>query len=241
MSRKLRLKNRILRKLLPLQLEVPGAQYSMIFPAHNDFSKPSQRLITLALEAVKAAQSVNLDEVEAREKKQPYWTNVWPGEHYKLLAGLVATIKPQLVIEIGTGTGLSSLSMKKYLPANGKIVTFDLVKASSYPDTCLTAADFEPDRLVQLTDDLSEMTVMEKHRTLLEAADLLFIDAAKDGLLGKKLINNFKKLNFQNKPLFIFDDIRLWNMLKIWREISMPKLDLTSFGHWAGTGLVEWL
>ncbi|MGH7312141.1 MAG: hypothetical protein ACREJV_03130 [Candidatus Rokuibacteriota bacterium] len=31
-----------------------------------------------------------------------------------------------------------------------------------------------------------------------------------------------------------------WNMLAIWREIRMPKLDVTSFGHWSGTGLVEW-
>ena len=23
-------------------------------------------------------------------------------------------------------------------------------------------------------------------------------------------------------------------------EIARPKLDLTSFGHWSGTGLVEW-
>ena len=39
--------------------------------------------------------------------------------------------------------------------------------------------------------------------------------------------------------LILLDDIRLWKMLKIWREISMPKLDLTSFGHWSGTGIVQ--
>jgi hypothetical protein len=38
----------------------------------------------------------------------------------------------------------------------------------------------------------------------------------------------------------VFDDIRIWNMLRIWREIVRPKLDLTSFGHWTGTGIVDW-
>lgn len=37
-----------------------------------------------------------------------------------------------------------------------------------------------------------------------------------------------------------FDDIRLWNMLRIWREIRLPKMDMTSFGPWCGTGLCEW-
>lgn len=37
------------------------------------------------------------------------------------------------------------------------------------------------------------------------------------------------------------DDIRVWTMLKTWREISYPKLDLTSFGHWSGTGIIEFI
>ncbi len=38
----------------------------------------------------------------------------------------------------------------------------------------------------------------------------------------------------------MFDDIRLMNMVEIWNNLAKPKLDLTSFGHWAGTGLVSW-
>jgi len=29
-------------------------------------------------------------------------------------------------------------------------------------------------------------------------------------------------------------------MLKIWRDIQEPKMDMTSFGNWTGTGFVEW-
>jgi hypothetical protein len=38
----------------------------------------------------------------------------------------------------------------------------------------------------------------------------------------------------------MFDDIRLMNLLSIWRGIQRPKMDITSFGHWSGTGLVDW-
>jgi hypothetical protein len=38
----------------------------------------------------------------------------------------------------------------------------------------------------------------------------------------------------------MFDDTRVLNMIEIWRRLNRPKLDLTSFGHWSGTGLVDW-
>ena len=40
---------------------------------------------------------------------------------------------------------------------------------------------------------------------------------------------------------FLFDDIKELNMLGTWRAITRPKLDITSFGHWTGTGLVHWV
>lgn len=45
---------------------------------------------------------------------------------------------------------------------------------------------------------------------------------------------------YANRLADLFDDIRVWNMLAIWRGIRRPKLDLTSFGHWSGTGLVDY-
>jgi hypothetical protein len=29
-------------------------------------------------------------------------------------------------------------------------------------------------------------------------------------------------------------------MLRFWRELKKPKLDISSFGHWTGTGMVMW-
>ena len=56
----------------------------------------------------------------------------------------------------------------------------------------------------------------------------------------KALLNNLAGLTFTNDPIVMFDDIRLLNMIEQWRALPRPKLDLTSFGHWSGTGLVDW-
>jgi len=170
----------------------------------------------------------------------PFFPDVLPGEHYRLLAGLVSVLNPKVIIEIGTGSGLSTLPMKKYLPQESKIVTFDIIVWKSFPDTCLQEDDLRDGRLIQYIDDLSNPSIIPKYRRLLEEANMIFVHAAKDGAMEKMLLDNFRTISFREKPLIIFDDIRVWNMLKIWRDISSPKLDLTSFGHWSGTGIVEW-
>ena len=72
-------------------------------------------------------------------------------------------------------------------------------------------------------------------------AELILLDAAKDGMTESKILANLQQVPFAKAPLLVMDDIRVWTMLKVWRDIRYPKLDLTSFGSWTGTGLVEWL
>lgn len=216
-----------------------GCQHSMIFSSDDDNAQPSEYLISLGLKAIQHAQKVSLTDISARMKKTPYWPDIWPGEHYRLLAGLVLELKPKLVIEIGTGAGLSALTMKKYLSQESKIVTFDIVGRNECSYSCLKDKDFSDNRLIQHTDNLAQHSAISKHIQLLQEADMIFIDGPKDGVTENKIWNNFKTVPFKNKPLLVFDDIRLWNMLRFWRDISLPKLDLTSFGHWSGTGIVE--
>src|ERR1019366_4398472 len=49
-------------------------------------------------------------------------------------------------------------------------------------------------------------------------------------------VRGFEQIGLANGPIVMFVDIRLWGMLSFWQEIERPKLDLTSFGHWSGTG-----
>jgi len=234
------LRKKLTHKIMPSPVDARHYEYSMLFSADDEPAKPSQRLIDLALESAKVASTTSLDDIAARTLPENY-LDVWPGEHYKLLAGIVQVLKPKLVIEIGTAKGLSSLSMKKFLAQDAMIVTYDIISWKDYPNgNYLTEADFKDGRLIQYTDDLSSVDIFRKHSDLLSKADLIFADAAKDGMQEQLFINNFKQLKFANSPIVVFDDIRLWNMLKIWRDLDLPKLDITSFGHWSGTGLVDW-
>lgn len=231
---------KLAHKIMPSPVAARHYEYSMLFSADDESSKPSKRLIDLSLESAKAAAVTSLDDIVQRTLPENY-LDVWPGEHYKFLAGIVQVMKPKLIIEIGTAKGLSSLSMKKFLSADAKIITFDIISWKDYPTgNYLRENDFNDGKLIQYTDDLSSEAGFQKHKDLIKNADLIFADAAKDGTQEQLFIDNFKRVQFVNSPVVVFDDIRLWNMLKIWRDLSLPKLDITSFGHWSGTGLVDW-
>ena len=228
-----------IKQLLPPPVRAEHGEYSMILSAHDNFAALTSELLHLSLKAIEHAASVDLGEIGMRNEQAKKYSNLWPGEHYRLLAGFVQVLKPELIIEIGTSTGLSALCLKRFLPPNGKIATFDIVPWREYPATALKADDFEDQKLVQHVADLSIDSTMQKYASLVQKAELIFIDAAHDGKLEEQILANLKKVPFRKKAYILLDDIRVWTMLKTWREIPFPKVDLTSFGHWSGTGLVE--
>jgi predicted O-methyltransferase YrrM len=97
----------------------------------------------------------------------------------RLLAALVAMLRPQRVLEIGTFTGYSALSMAEGLPPGGRIVTCDLseehlaiarrhVAASPYADVI----------------EIRSGPALETLGTLPGPFDLVFIDADKANYLA---------------------------------------------------------
>ena len=234
----------IQRRAVKLVLPNPRAghgEYSMIYDTLNTWGGPSDYLIDLALHAAQEAWHTELPDLSRRvDSDSNDFTRIWPGEHYRLLAALVKLLQPKRVLEIGTFRGMSALALKKFLPVAGKITTFDIVPWESVSDTFLRPEDFEDDRLQQQIGDLSDAAAFELHRSLIQETELLFVDGPKDGVFERKLLRQLETVDFHQPLLLVMDDIRFWNMLATWHEIERPKLDLTSFGHWSGTGLVEW-
>ncbi|MFS2051806.1 hypothetical protein ACEN9J_00045 [Variovorax sp. Varisp41] len=120
------------------------------------------------------------------------------------------------------------------------MTTFDLHPWHGFEQTWLAPADFEQGRVRQVLHDISASGGVEAHRALFEAADLVFVDGPKDGHTEARMLDNLATLNLPAHALVVFDDIRVMNMVATWRRIARPKLDLTSFGHWSGTGLIDW-
>lgn len=219
---------------------LPGSRgiLSEVHPVEGE--GPSARLIDLSLRAIEAARTEDLSEISLRIESGPRWPDRWPGEHYQLLSALMRVLQPRVAIEIGTFQGLGSLAILHGLPEGGVLHTFDVIPFADIPGSVLKPADFSSGRLIQVLDDVTRPEGLERHRGLLASADFLFIDALKDGQMEYRLLHHLEGLAFHRPPIVMWDDIRFWNMLRLWRMIDRPKLDLTSFGHFSGTGLVDW-
>ena len=206
----------------------------------DEVSRPTRKLIEMILKVASRTLDVDVSDISQRMTTTPRWPDVWPGEHYRLLAGCVAQLQPTTVVEVGTHTGLSALSLKKYLPQRGRLVTFDLLKWDKIPGSYLTRGDFEDGRLVQVLANLADPSAFREHADLLAGAELIFVDGPKDRRFEPAFAEQLEKVTFRTPPWVVFDDIRDLNMLQFWRDIRYPKLDISSFGHWTGTGLVYW-
>lgn len=228
-----------LQKAVPLPTRAADKRYSGLFTALDQPGQPTPELLSFGLACASEALSIDLSSVSSRIRKGDNYIDIYPGEHYKLLAAIIKKKHPAVVAELGTHLGYSALCMKPFMPAGGHIYTFDIIPWKQFEDTILREEDFQSG-LTQFTDDLTKWDAVQKHRAMLESADIIFMDALKDGKQEYLFLENFSKVKFKKGCLFIFDDIRLWNMLDIWYHLDKPKLDMTSFGHWSGTGLVQW-
>lgn len=235
-----RLKRALLQLALPKPVTARHTEYSLLVSLDDDPGAASPRLIDVALRAAAAAQTIRFEALRERIPGALHLLETWPGEHYRLLAALVQVLQPKRVIEIGTCSGDSALALLAALPPDGRLTTFDLVPWQQFPHRVLREEDFADGRLVQQLDDVTHADGLQRHEALFRDADLVFIDAAKDGQMEARLVDLLVRFPFRTRPLLVFDDIRLWNMLAVWRTLPWPKLDVTSFGHWTGTGLAEW-
>jgi len=202
--------------------------------------KPDACILELISKAIPNIPLVEFDNLKDRfDKKSFGWINTWPGEHYKLLTQLINLCNPDLILEIGTFRGASCLAMKQAAQSFGKVITYDIVPWDKIRGTHLRKEDFD-DKLEQRIIDFSNINQIKTQKDLFERANFIFIDMAKDGVSEKLVCDFLDSLN-HNKPYIIFDDIRFNNMLKFWRNIKQHKMDITSIGHWSGTGIAHWI
>lgn len=223
LSRKVLRDNRIRHSM-------PSLVYSPEDLVTNEF------LIGLAADAIRRAWSDKIDIPDGSLPDHVYY-NVFPGEHYRLLKAIAAILKPAVAVEVGTSTGMGSVALKQGL-AEGKLYTVDIAPWHSFK-THLTQADFDNGRVEQRLADLSQREAFEQFRPVLEDAAIIFMDAPKDGRFEYVFMDLLSGLQPKAQKLLILDDIRFVNMIDLWRSITSPKLDLSSFGHWSGTGLVD--
>lgn len=212
---------------------IPYAMPSLIYSVR---SKPSDFLLNLALDSVKIAIIEHIEKVN-NNRRDSHLVNQFPGEHYRLLNAITKVMSPRLIVEIGTYTGLSVVSMLQGVGA-GKIVTYDVVRWNDF-ETHLSDSIMQTGVVTQILSDLSVKENFTRNIDILSAAEIIFLDGPKNFEFERTFLKNIALLPPAHRRLLIIDDIRFLNMTHIWGSILSPKLDLTSFGHWTGTGLVD--
>lgn len=201
--------------------------------------EPPGPLFELALAAFAEARLMDLSHLLDRcmHDDQREWVLRWPGEHYRLLAGLVRVLSPELVVEVGTFTGMGSLAMLAGEPRT-RVVTYDIAEWRSIPGSLLREDDFRDSRLEQRLGDLSSDEYFTEQADLLASADFLFVDGPKDGRFEKIFFEKALPVLGRKRQVMMADDIHFLNMVELWMSLPVHKLDVTSFGHWSGTGLM---
>lgn len=214
-------------------------EWTALVDAQEDERHPmSAALFDLALQAADRAKGVDLSALARGDEDAGRLLNLWPGEHYRFLAALVNVLGPDLVVEVGTSTGLGALAMASTLAPGARLVSFDVVPWDALPGTLLRDDDFGV--IEQRLGDLADGEVYAAHADLLGRADLIFLDGPKDGRF-EPVVHRRLKETVKPGALLVYDDIRLLTMVELWRSIGDPKFDATSLGHWTGTGLVRFL
>jgi caffeoyl-CoA O-methyltransferase len=97
----------------------------------------------------------------------------------RFLKTLVAAVGAQRVLEIGTFTGYSALSMAEALPANGKLITLELSEEHAEMARRFIVRSAFADRI-----DVLVGPALETLRTLQGPFDFVFIDADKPSYLA---------------------------------------------------------
>ena len=94
----------------------------------------------------------------------------------RFLKLLVQLTQPKLIVEVGTFTGYSALSMAEGLPADGRIITCEIdPKAQAMAQTAFDASPHGKKIEIRMG------AALETIRGLNETIDLSFIDADKEG------------------------------------------------------------
>jgi predicted O-methyltransferase YrrM len=215
-------------------------ELSLVSPLTESAGSSSRDLIDLALDAARDAANIDLRGLHDRSATAREYLSLFPGEHYHLLASLVRRLGPAHVTEIGTYTGLSALTMLTTLRPSAKLTTYDVIPWAQIEGSALRPEDFASGQLEQRIGNLADPAFYAQNEAALLDSDFIFVDGPKDGRFEPAFLQLLLKTARTKRALLMFDDIRLWNMLSVWADLPLPKQDLTSFGHWSGTGIC-WL
>ena len=149
-------------------------------------------------------------------------------DHYKLLAFLSSLFQDSVICDLGTNRGLSAIALAS--PSN-KVYSYDIVDKSS-------AELKQSSKNINCEFLLRNCLDSPTDRDRLLSSAIIMLDTDHDGAFEKELYSFLKHNGY--KGILLLDDIHLNLAMKdFWNSIEEPKWDITSYGHFSGTGFVS--
>lgn len=167
-------------------------------------------------------QNQNLDFFNSEMSIYSYLKNY--NEHYRLLKYISLQYNNVIILDLGTACGHSALALSQN--KTNKIITYDLNKRSNLLDNI--------DNIERVLLDCNLM-----NNDIIESAKVILLDI--DPHNGEQEIEFYYKLKNANfKGILLCDDINLnEGMKEFWETINEEKYDISEYGHFSGTGLVN--
>ena len=156
-------------------------------------------------------------------KNQGYLTDPAGAEPYQLLAYMSQQYTDSIILDIGSFYGNSALALSHN--DNNKVISYDII---DHGQTGIKKDNIEWKVIDFRNDDSIDYSKV--------VAISLDVDPH-DGVKEPEMINFLKEKGWSG-PI-ILDDINLSsNMKEFWESLEDYKLDITSYGHMTGTGLL---
>jgi hypothetical protein len=141
-------------------------------------------------------------------------------EHYRLLMYISTLFNDNVLFDVGTNECRSAIALS--YNNNNKIKSFDIIQINP-ENPVIENVEFI------LGDSTKDKNI---HTT-----PFIFLDVDHDGTYENIFYSFLKESKW--KGLLMLDDIHLNDAMKnFWNKIEEEKYDLTSIGHWSGTGVV---
>ena len=141
-------------------------------------------------------------------------------EHYRLLIEISHHFNEEILFDIGTNRCMSAVALS--VNKSNKIKSYDIIQ--------ILPENPKIDNVNFILGDSTKDTDLQKSR-------FIFLDVDHDGIYENILYDYLVSINW--KGILVLDDIGLNDPMKgFWNRITQRKADLTSIGHWSGTGMV---
>lgn len=151
--------------------------------------------------------------------------------NYQWAPGLIETIKPKQVVELGGAMGVWSICVLHTLPEDSKLYSITLAEHGleySYIKN-------PPKNFVPVVGDDLDMSVWPKDLNFTQT-DLWYFDSLhteKQLRAELKLYSPF----FKKGAVLLFDDIRMPEIWPVWQNVTFDKVELTNPLHYTGYGM----